>query len=62
MHDYKLYYLDNAGHIVQAVALYADDDEAAVAVAESRRDQRRMELWSRARLVRELPALNAETA
>jgi len=62
MHDYKLYYLDNAGHIVQAVALNADDDEAAVAEAESRRDQRRMELWSRARLVRELPALNAETA
>jgi hypothetical protein len=62
MHDYKLYYLDEAGHIVQAVVLNADDDEAAVAEAESRRDQRRMELWRRARLVRELPALNAETA
>jgi len=48
---YRLYYLDAAGHIVDATDLECEDDEQAVREVERRRDGRAMELWRRATLI-----------
>jgi hypothetical protein len=48
---YRLYYLDLAGHIVDAADLDCEDDEHALREVERRRDGRAMELWRRAVLL-----------
>ena len=51
MADYRLYFLDEANHIRGVAEFECDDDAAATARAKTIPDGRRMELWSRDRLV-----------
>lgn len=51
MESYRLFLIFD-GHIGSAREFEADDDRAAVALAEELRAGRPAELWSRARLVR----------
>jgi hypothetical protein len=51
MRDYKLYLLDQNGHIQSAVDLQCEDDADAIQLAESLVDGP-MELWEGARVVR----------
>lgn len=50
--QYRLYFLDGLGHIATSHEYFADDDAAAMRIAEGWREGRGMELWCRARLVR----------
>lgn len=52
MADYRLYFLDDANHIRGVVEFTCEDDAAALDRAAGHADGRRMELWSRDRLVR----------
>jgi hypothetical protein len=52
MADYRLYFLDEANHIRGVVEFACDDDPAAIERATTHADGRRMELWSRDRLIR----------
>jgi len=58
MPGYRLYLLDGAGHIREAVELECRDDEHAVAMALVQEHHQRiaMELWEGARLVRRFEA------
>ena len=50
MRYYRLYFIDRfSGHIDHFREFEAADDEAALAVAESWREDRPMELWNRER-------------
>jgi hypothetical protein len=55
MLDYRLYFLDDAGHIQGVVEFDCADDAEAVALAQTYADGRPMELWRRDRWVRRLP-------
>jgi hypothetical protein len=48
---YRLYFLDSADRIRQAIDMECDDDATAIEAAEPYRDGRTMELWNRDRLV-----------
>lgn len=50
--EYRLYYLNDAGHFARAFEFRADTDEAACKIAEAWRDGRACELWCRERKVR----------
>jgi hypothetical protein len=52
MMDYRLYFLDEHGHVSAAVELDCEDDAQAIRTAEKRGDGRAMELWQRARKVK----------
>lgn len=52
MADYRLCFLDQANHIRGVAGFVCHDDAAAAERAENHLDGRRMELWSRDRLVR----------
>jgi hypothetical protein len=52
MLDYRLYFLDDAGHIQGVVEFDCADDAEAVVQAEGYDDGRPMELWRRDRLIR----------
>ena len=53
MHYYRLYFMDPfSGHIDHFREFEADDDMAALEIAQSWSDGRPMELWSRNRKVR----------
>jgi hypothetical protein len=52
MLDYRLYFLDDAGHIQGVVEFDCADDEDAVTQAEGYADGRAMELWRRDRWIR----------
>ena len=54
MLDYRLYLLDDAGHIRGVVELDCANDEEAIALAEAHGDGRPMELWRRDRWIRRL--------
>ena len=49
--DYRLYFLNDAGHIVDAADLICDTDGQARFAAERQGRERAWELWSRDRLV-----------
>jgi hypothetical protein len=49
--QYRLYFLDNVGHISKAHEFFAADDISATKIAEGWREGRRTELWSRTRMV-----------
>lgn len=49
--QYRLYFLDG-GHITKSHEFIADNDEAAIKVAESWREGRAVELWCRNRKVK----------
>ncbi len=53
MPEYRLYFMDRfSGHIEHAREFEADDDMAAVCIAEGWRANGPMELWSRDRKVK----------
>jgi len=53
MPGYRLYFMERfSGHIEQAREFAAQDDAAAIAIAEQSRDNRPMELWRAAHKVR----------
>ena len=45
--DYRLYFLDQGGHIGGVVEMACVDDEAAAELAQAHNDGRAMELWRR---------------
>lgn len=47
MHEYRLFFFDGAGRLMDAQEYLADHDERAIRVAELRREGRQMELWQR---------------
>ncbi len=49
---YRLFFFDGAAHIEKAHEFDASDDQAAIRIAESWREGRRMELWQRDRRVK----------
>ena len=52
MLDYRLYFLDEAGHIRGVVELECADDAEAISRAQTYADGRTMELWRRERWIR----------
>ena len=60
MSYYRLYYLNQHGHIRQAVDWECDGDGSALTMAEQRADGRAMELWSGDRRVAEFAARAAQ--
>jgi len=52
MLDYRLYFIDDAGHIQGVVELECASDAEAISRAETYADGRAMELWRRERWVR----------
>lgn len=56
MTDYRLYFLDETGHIREALELDCRDDDEAITLAEARREGGPIELWQRSRVVRRFPA------
>ena len=56
MVGYRLYFMDNDGHIQQAAEFECADDAEALVWAADQRDERYMELWSGQRRVAEFPA------
>ena len=51
--QYRLYFFDGVAHVAAAPYEFeAPEDEAAVRIAESWREGRRMELWNKGRKVR----------
>lgn len=50
---YRLFFFDGAGRLVKAHEFEATDDSAAIAVSESWREGRRMELWHRDRRIKQ---------
>jgi len=49
--EYRLYFLDGAGHIEKSHEFEAENDDAAIRISQAWREGRRMELWQRDRLV-----------
>lgn len=49
--QYRLYFLDGAGHITKSHEFFAEDDAAAIKIAEGWREGRTIELWCRTRKV-----------
>jgi hypothetical protein len=56
MPAYRLYFMDNHGHISRVVELDCLDDADALDAAEAHRDGQVMELWDRARVVKTFEA------
>ena len=52
MLSYRVFFFDGAGHIERAHEFHADDDQAAIGIAEAWREGRAMELWQRNRRVK----------
>jgi hypothetical protein len=48
---YRLYFLDENGHIRHVKELACDTDSAAIALSDKHADGRALELWERERLV-----------
>jgi hypothetical protein len=55
MPDYRLYWLNRAGHFIRAEEYEADDDAAAVVIARGLCGPERAELWAGARKVAVFP-------
>lgn len=50
--EYRLFFMDGAGHIARSHEYTAEDDAAAVKIATAWREGRKMELWQRTRMVK----------
>jgi hypothetical protein len=59
--EYRLYFLDDLGHIRRAVDLECDGDAAAIQAVEKHRDGMAMELWRRDHVVETFVKAQAET-
>jgi hypothetical protein len=57
--NYKLYFVDGAGHIHNRMDIEANDDAAAVAKAEDLAKGQALELWQSARIVKKISARSA---
>ena len=55
MPEYRLYFLDRAGHIFRATDMVCDDDGAALARMRAETHLHGLELWQQGRQVRRLP-------
>jgi hypothetical protein len=55
MADYRLYFLDDAGHIRGVISYLSENDDTALEEAKQHVDGRDLELWNLGRLVRKLP-------
>lgn len=55
MPEYRLYCLDDKGRFAKSHEIYADDDDAALAVARAMKLDVLCELWNRNRYVAKLP-------
>jgi hypothetical protein len=55
MQDYRLYFLNTAGHIQHAIEFACVTDDDAIRLAASRPERSAMELWQGARIVRKFP-------
>lgn len=53
MADYRIYLIDEAGHVQRAMDLQAESDAEAMAAARDRAAGQRHEVWSGTRLVGE---------
>jgi len=62
MAHYRLYVLDDEGHIRRGIDLECADDEEAVTRAAHLADGCAVEVWEKTRRVRRLPASNAPSA
>jgi hypothetical protein len=52
MHDYRIFFLNDKGHVARpATIVECPDDEAALAQAQQFINGRAVEVWERARLV-----------
>jgi hypothetical protein len=51
--QYRIFLFDGSGHIYRAHEFDADEDAAAVEIAEAWREGRRMELWQLDRRVKQ---------
>jgi hypothetical protein len=60
MAHYRLYFLDSSSHIATAKEFECQSDDYAIAEALQFEDDRDLELWSGARLVARLAALEAK--
>jgi len=50
--SYRLYFLNGGRHITSSHEFFAASDDEAIAISESWREGRNMELWERARVVK----------
>jgi hypothetical protein len=55
MANYRLYELDDAGHICRVIILEAPDDRQAIALSKEVYNIHGLELWSGARIISTLP-------
>lgn len=62
MTDYRLYFIDESGHIKRVVELDCATEAEAVREAESHVGFMAMELWQRARVVTKFPAQRRDAA
>ena len=62
MPDYRLYFLDGAGHIYKAEDVHAADDAAAVQRIQLGRSKEPMELWCGARKVARFDGVPGDAA
>jgi hypothetical protein len=49
--EYRMYFLDGAGHIEKVHEFEARDDDHAIKLANGLRENRRIELWQGSRLL-----------
>jgi hypothetical protein len=62
MRYYRLYFLNSAGRIQQALDMECVDDDAAIEEASPKADGRDMELWNRDRIVHRFPGKRESAA
>ena len=55
MADYRIYFLDDDGHIRGVISFLSEDDADALKHAKQYMDGRDLELWNLGRLVQRLP-------
>jgi hypothetical protein len=56
--DYRLYFVDDRGHIERALELETATDEDAIAAVQQYRNGKDLELWQRARVVAKIAKLS----
>lgn len=62
MKDYRIFRLDNSGHITSSVEFFCLDDEEALTFAAQQENKAGLELWHRAQRLQVLPAAGARSA
>jgi hypothetical protein len=62
MIDYRLYFLDSAGHIVRGEEFVAPSDEAALEHARQYVNGKALELWNMTRLVARIEPEASQTS